>query len=135
MPFPANLPAYAQAMSAGTQIISAIRGIAFGGGRYNGGAVGAGNLYRVGEHNRPELFQASNGAQYMIPGDGGRVIPNRDISGGGDVNLNVTNNIQTTNGFSDEDSRRLEEAMKRVAMGVVREQSTRPGGMLQARRR
>ncbi|EHJ8054051.1 hypothetical protein KB277_004150 [Escherichia coli] len=135
LPFPANLPAYAQAMSAGTQIISAIRGIAFGGGRYNGGAVGAGNLYRVGEHNRPELFQASNGAQYMIPGDGGRVIPNRDISGGGDVNLNVTNNIQTTNGFSDEDSRRLEEAMKRVAMGVVREQSTRPGGMLQARRR
>ena len=135
LPFPANLPAYAQAMSAGTQIISAIRGIAFGGGRYNGGAVGAGNLYRVGEHGKPEIFKANNGSQYMIPGDGGRVIPNRDISGGGDVNLNVTNNIQTTNGFSDEDSRRLEEAMKRVAMGVVREQSTRPGGMLQARRR
>ncbi|MGH53879.1 hypothetical protein D9E32_12075 [Escherichia coli] len=135
LPFPANLPAYAQAMSAGTQILSAIRGIAFGGGRYNGGSVNGGNLYKVGEHGKPEIFKANNGSQYMIPGDGGRVIPNRDISDGGGVTLNVTNNIQTTNGFSDEDSRRLEEAMKRVAMGVVREQSTRPGGMLQARRR
>lgn len=65
LPFPANLPAYAQAMSAGTQIISAIRGIAFGGGRYNGGAVNAGKFYRVGERGKPELFQ-SGGKQYMI---------------------------------------------------------------------
>lgn len=135
LPFPANIPAYAQALTAGTQILSAIRGIAFGGGRYNGGAVGAGNLYRVGEHGKPEIFKANNGSQYMIPGDGGRVIPNRDISDGGGVTLNVTNNIQTTNGFSDEDSRRLEEAMKRVAMGVCRQESTRPGGMLAPRRR
>ncbi|EEW5964360.1 hypothetical protein D7V33_02415 [Escherichia coli] len=135
LPFPANIPAYAQALTAGTQIISAIRGIAFGGGRYNGGAVNGGNLYRVGEHGKPEIFKANNGSQYMIPGDGGRVIPNRDISDGGGVTLNVTNNIQTTNGFSDEDSRRLEETMKRVAMGVCRQESTRPGGMLAPRRR
>ncbi|HBE4107360.1 TPA: tape measure protein [Escherichia coli] len=122
------------AMSAISALMAGITGL-FGGGRYNGGAVNGGNLYRVGEHGKPELFQTNGGRQYMIPGEGGRVIPNRDIGGGGDVNLNVTNNIQTTNGFSDEDSRRLEEAMKRVAMGVVREQSTRPGGMLQARRR
>ncbi|KEO18880.1 putative gp21 protein [Escherichia coli 1-250-04_S3_C2] len=106
LPFPANLPAYAQAMSAGTQIISAIRGIAFGGGRYNGGAVGAGNLYRVGEHGKPEIFKANNGSQYMIPGDNGRVISNRDIGGGGGVTINSPITINTTNGFSDEDSRR-----------------------------
>ncbi|HAX5011531.1 TPA: hypothetical protein JZG07_001255 [Escherichia coli] len=135
LPFPANLPAYAQAMSAGTQIISAIRGIAFGGGRYNGGAVGAGNLYRVGEHGKPEIFKANNGSQYMIPGDNGRVISNRDIGGGGGVTINSPITINTTNGFSDEDSRRLEEAMKRVAMGVCRQESTRPGGMLAPRRR
>ncbi|MGT9434863.1 hypothetical protein ACVWB4_22770, partial [Escherichia coli] len=50
LPPPANLAAYAQALTAGTQIISAIRGIAFGGGRYNGGAVNGSNMYRVGEH-------------------------------------------------------------------------------------
>ncbi len=135
LPFPANIPAYAQALTAGTQIISAIRGIAFGGGRYNGGAVGAGNLYRVGEHGKPEIFKANNGSQYMIPGDNGRVISNRDIGGGGGVTINSPITINTTNGFSDEDSRRLEEAMKRVAMGVCRQESTRPGGMLAPRRR
>ncbi|EFU7179539.1 hypothetical protein HTZ44_000095 [Escherichia coli] len=135
LPPPANLAAYAQALTAGTQIISAIRGIAFGGGRYNGGAVGAGNLYRVGEHGKPEIFKANNGSQYMIPGDNGRVISNRDIGGGGGVTINSPITINTTNGFSDEDSRRLEEAMKRVAMGVCRQESTRPGGMLAPRRR
>ncbi|ENF3154170.1 hypothetical protein ABQ642_000742 [Escherichia coli] len=134
LPFPANLPAYAQAMSAGTQILSAIRGIAFGGGRYNGGAVGSGKFYRVGESNKPELFQ-SGGRQYMIPGENGRIIPNRDISGGGGVTINSPITINTTNGFSDEDSRRLEETMKRVAMGVCRQESTRPGGMLAPRRK
>ncbi|EFL3859553.1 hypothetical protein AB146_004202 [Escherichia coli] len=135
MPFPANVPAYAQAMSAGTQIISAIRGIAFGGGRYNGGAVAAGNLYKVGEHGKPEIFQASNGSQYMIPGEGGRVIPNRDIGGGGGITLNVTNNIQATNGWSEEDSKALQKTIENTAMRLMQRESQRPGGMLQPRRR
>ncbi|ELE6819212.1 hypothetical protein RMT14_003796 [Escherichia coli] len=135
MPFPANLPAYAQAMSAGTQIISAIRGIAFGGGRYNGGAVAAGSLYKVGEHGKPEIFQASNGSQYMIPGEGGRVIPNRDIGGGGGITLNVTNNIQATNGWSEEDSKALQKTIENTAMRLMQRESQRPGGMLQPRRR
>ncbi|EFC9345699.1 hypothetical protein CRE68_001020 [Escherichia coli] len=135
LPFPANLPAYAQAMSAGTQILSAIRGIAFGGGRYNGGSVNGGNLYKVGEHGKPEIFKANNGSQYMIPGDNGRVISNRDLVGGGGVTINSPITINTTNGFSDEDSRRLEDTMKRVAMGVCRQESTRPGGMLAPRRK
>ncbi|MBA8260515.1 hypothetical protein HVW25_07170 [Escherichia coli] len=134
LPFPANLPAYAQAMSAGTQIVSAIRGIAYGGGRYNGGAVDSGKFYRVGESNRPELFQ-SGGRSYMIPGENGRVIPNRDISGGGGITMNVTNNITTQGGWSEEDSTRLQQTMKQVAMGVIREQSTRPGGIIQPRKR
>ncbi|HBP7571060.1 TPA: tape measure protein [Escherichia coli] len=122
------------AMSAISALMAGITGL-FGGGRYNGGAVNGGNLYRVGEHGKPEIFQSRNGEQYMIPGEGGRVIPNRDISGGGGITMNNTFTINTTNGFSDEDSRRLEEAMKRVAMGVCRQESTRPGGMLAPRRR
>lgn len=80
------------AMSAISALMAGITGL-FGGGRYNGGAVNGGNLYRVGEHGKPELFQTNGGKQYMIPGEGGRVIPNRDIGGGGGITLNVTNNI------------------------------------------
>lgn len=136
LPFPANLPAYAQAMSAGTQIISAIRGIAFGGGRYNGGAVDSGKFYRVGESNKPELFQ-SGGRQYMIPGEGGRIIPHRDIGGGGGggITLNVTNNIQANNGWTEEDSKALQKTIENTAMRLMQRESQRPGGMLQGRRR
>ncbi|HGX8553770.1 TPA: hypothetical protein ACJIMR_000709 [Escherichia coli] len=136
LPFPANLPTYAQAMSAGTQIISAIRGIAFGGGRYNGGAVGSGKFYRVGESNKPELFQ-SGGRQYMIPGEGGRIIPHRDIGGGGGggITLNVTNNIQANNGWTEEDSKALQKTIENTAMRLMQRESQRPGGMLQGRRR
>ncbi|HIB7274364.1 TPA: tape measure protein [Escherichia coli] len=124
--------------AAGAAALSAIMSLAtsiFGGGRYNGGAVNGGNLYRVGEHGKPELFTTTGGKQYMIPGEGGRITPNRDLGGGGSIDMPVSITIQTTNGFSDEDSRRLEDTMKRVAMGVVREQSTRPGGMLQPRKK
>ncbi|EFD1697137.1 hypothetical protein FGU30_04400 [Escherichia coli] len=122
------------AMSAMSALMTGITSL-FGGRRYNGGAVNGGNLYRVGENKVPELFQTNNGRQYMIPGENGRIIPGRDIGGAGGVTINSPITINTTNGFSDEDSRRLEEAMKRVAMGVCRQESTRPGGMLAPRRR
>ena len=107
----------------------------FGGGRYNGGSVNGGSLYRVGEHGIPELFQTSNGRQYMIPGENGRVIPGRDLFSGGGINMPVNITVQTTNGFSDEDSRRLEQTMERVAMKMMARESQRPGGMLQPRRK
>lgn len=124
--------------AAGAAALSAIMSLAtsiFGGGRYNGGSVNGGSLYRVGEHGIPELFQTSNGRQYMIPGENGRVIPGRDLFSGGGINMPVTINVQTTNGFSDEDSRRLEQTMERVAMKMMARESQRPGGMLQPRRK
>ncbi|HAM5425279.1 TPA: tape measure protein [Escherichia coli] len=124
--------------AAGSAALTAIMSLAtsiFGGGRFNGGSVIGGNMYRVGEHNRPELFQTSNGNQYMIPGENGRVIPGRDIGGGGGISMPVSITIQTTNGFSDEDSRRLEQTMERVAMKMITRESQRPGGILQPRRK
>lgn len=53
------------------------------GGRKNGGPVSAGSMYEVGENGLPEIFQASNGRQYMIPGNDGSVISNKDLTGGG----------------------------------------------------
>lgn len=124
--------------AAGAAALSAIVSLAtsiFGGGRYNGGSVNGGSLYRVGEHGIPELFQTSNGRQYMIPGENGRVIPGRDLFNGGGINMPVNITVQTTNGFSDEDSRRLEQTMERVAMKMMARESQRPGGMLQPRRK
>lgn len=124
--------------AAGAAALSAIMSLAtsiFGGGRYNGGSVNGGSLYRVGEHGIPELFQTSNGRQYMIPGENGRVIPGRDLFNGGGINMPVQITVQTTNGFSDEDSRRLEQTMERVAMKMMARESQRPGGMLQPRRK
>lgn len=124
--------------AAGAAALSAIMSLAtsiFGGGRYNGGSVNGGSLYRVGEHGIPELFQTSNGRQYMIPGENGRVIPGRDLFSGGGINMPVNITVQTTNGFSDDDGRRLEQTMERVAMKMMARESQRPGGMLQPRRK
>ncbi|EOC6207668.1 tape measure protein [Citrobacter freundii] len=94
LPFPANLGAAAKALSFGSQIVGAVSGVNFSGARYNGGPVNAGGLYQVGEKGKPEIYQASTGKQYMIPGDNGKVISNKDMtSGGGGVApvLNIYN--------------------------------------------
>lgn len=64
------------------------------GKRKNGGPVSAGSMYQVGEGGMPEIYRASTGKQYMIPGDNGSVISNKEITGGGggvQFILNVTN--------------------------------------------
>uniref|UniRef100_UPI0009307B1E tape measure protein n=1 Tax=Klebsiella pneumoniae TaxID=573 RepID=UPI0009307B1E len=48
--------------------------LSIAGARYNGGPVSAGGLYQVGEKGKPEIYQASTGKQYMIPGDNGKVL-------------------------------------------------------------
>lgn len=71
-------------------------GLALAGARYNGGPVSAGGLYQVGEKGKPEIYQASTGKQYMIPGDNGKVISNKDMNGGG-LNVQVVINNQASN--------------------------------------
>ncbi|MGE0935451.1 tape measure protein [Yersinia enterocolitica] len=53
------------------------------GKRKNGGPVSAGSMYQVGEGGMPEIYQAGTGKQYMIPGDNGKVISNKDMQGSG----------------------------------------------------
>ncbi|MDH2670233.1 tail protein (tape measure) [Klebsiella quasipneumoniae] len=72
-------------------------GLALAGARYNGGPVSAGGLYQVGEKGKPEIYQASTGKQYMIPGDNGKVISNKDMKGGGGFNVQVVINNQASN--------------------------------------
>ncbi|AUZ69839.1 MULTISPECIES: tail protein (tape measure) [Citrobacter freundii complex] len=107
-PFPWNMAAMAQVAAAGGQVISSIGAMSYGGGREHGGPVSASSMYRVGEGGKPEIFKASNGSQYMIPGDNGRVISNRDIGGGGG-GFNYSPTIQI-NGNPDEKTIALVEA-------------------------
>lgn len=73
------------------------------GKRKNGGPVRAGSMYEVGEGGMPEIYQSSTGRSYMIPGNDGSVISNKDMmsgsgtSGGG---LVVYNNIQNNSSAS-----------------------------------
>lgn len=69
------------------------------GKRKNGGSVSAGSMYQVGEGGMPEIYQANNGSQYMIPGDNGKVISNKQMnSGAGGSSVPVTINIQNYTG-------------------------------------
>ncbi|ECJ3327001.1 tape measure protein [Salmonella enterica] len=111
----------------------AAKGMAVAGARYNGGPVDAGSMYRVGEHGKPEIFQASNGSQYMIPGDNGRVISNRDMhgsgSGGSSVVQHITFEINTTGGIDDATMAKMAQMMKQVSLNTIRDQQ-RPNGLL-----
>ena len=72
----------APAMAGMSATVGLAKTLSIAGALKNGGPAQEGSMYRVGENNLPEIFQASNGHQYMIPGDSGRVISNKDITGG-----------------------------------------------------
>ena len=85
----------APAMAGMSATVGLAKTLSIAGALKNGGPAQEGSMYRVGENNLPEIFQASNGHQYMIPGDSGRVISNKDLTGGGSgvvVYNNVINN-------------------------------------------
>ncbi|MCM6975101.1 tape measure protein [Enterobacter hormaechei] len=83
----------APAMAGIASTVGLAQGLALAGARYNGGPVSAGSMYQVGERGKPEIYQASTGKQYMIPGDNGRVISNKEMTagGGGGVVINIQN--------------------------------------------
>lgn len=64
------------------------------GGRQYGGGVQANGLYRINENGAPEVFQAANGRQYMLPNTRGEVISNGDATAQGSpqISLQIINN-------------------------------------------
>ncbi len=86
----------APAMAGIASTVGLAQGLALAGARYNGGPVSAGSMYQVGERGKPEIYQASTGKQYMIPGDNGRVISNKDMTSGGGVSVII--NVQNMTG-------------------------------------
>ncbi|WP_097290131.1 tail protein (tape measure) [Escherichia coli] len=114
----ASIATYGSAAAVGQSAYAAsllsAKGLAVAGAREHGGPVSASSMYRVGEGGKPEIFKASNGSQYMIPGDNGRVISNRDIGGGGGA-FNYSPVIQVNGDPTEQTLAMLEAAVKRGA--------------------
>ena len=84
------------AAAIGLGAVAGVIGANLLGKRKNGGPVSAGGLYQVGERGKPEIYQASTGKQYMIPGDNGKVISNKDMQGGGNIQVSIIFNDHST---------------------------------------
>lgn len=92
----ASIGSFGGAAAIGLGAVLGALAMGVAGKRKNGGPMTAGGLYEVGESGLPEIFQASNGRQYMVPGNGGQMFSNKDVmsNGGGGVVVynNITNN-------------------------------------------
>jgi tape measure domain-containing protein len=77
--FGANAAPAAAALSTTTALAS---GLSIAGGRALGGPVQANGMYRVNETGAPEIFNAANGRQYMMPNSRGDVVSNKDATSG-----------------------------------------------------
>ncbi|HGD3320836.1 TPA: hypothetical protein ACI4AV_002986 [Proteus mirabilis] len=104
------------------------------GARKNGGPVDAGSMYRVGEGGKPEIFKANNGRQYMIPGDNGRVISNRQMGKGGNGvsmgDMNFTFQVQAPNGITQKTAQQIQQMVKGTVYDVLGNEM-RSGGALE----
>lgn len=107
--FGANAAPAAAALSTTTALAS---GLSIAGGRALGGPVQADGMYRVNETGAPEIFNAANGRQYMMPNSRGDVVSSKDATSGGSDRAPIINNhnytgqsMNTTAKFSEADRR------------------------------
>lgn len=91
--------------AAGANLASQIASVSYAGGRFYGGSVKENGMYRINENGAPEVFNAANGQQYMLPNTRGEVVSNKDASGGGgittiNVTVNTDGSVETNGGAS-----------------------------------
>ena len=106
------------------------------GARKNGGPVDGSKMYRVGEGGKPEIL-VQGGRQYLIPGENGRVLSNRQITsgkGGSSVSLtiNMPVNVGDSGGISEQDGQQLAKNLEQVIRAQIMKEQ-RPGGLLNRR--
>ncbi|WP_455845765.1 tape measure protein [Pantoea agglomerans] len=137
----ASIATMGSASSVGTTAYStaliASKGLAVAGAREHGGPVQANSMYRVGEGGKPEIFKASNGSQYMIPGDNGSVISNSDLGGAGGSGAKIEQHnyftIQSSTGDPQEIANKMAKIAYEQSLRAIKDQQ-RPGGMLPRKR-
>ncbi|MGX9739552.1 tape measure protein [Pseudocitrobacter corydidari] len=135
----ASIATYGSAAGVGqaayAQSLVAAKAMALAGGRRYGGTVSAGNAYRINEDGRSEIFQTAGGQQAFIPNQSGKIIPADKAGGGGSFNPVMNLTINTTGGIGDEEIARLRKVWNNDMLKMMVDQSTRPNGLLQGRRK
>lgn len=127
----ANMAAVA---SAGANVLSQISSVGFS-GRANGGPVQNGQMYRINEGGGPEVFNAANGQQFMLPNQRGEVVSTANAGGGGGVinyisiQVGSDGSASVNAGTSSSDSRALANGIKAVVVDEI-ERQMRPHGLL-----
>lgn len=110
-----SVPA-AAALSSTTALAS---GLALVGGRALGGPVQADGMYRVNETGAPEIFNAANGRQYMMPNSRGDVVSNKDATSEGGAAQAPIININNYGGGTATTSSKWSEADRRFIVDVI----------------
>ena len=122
----ANMAAVA---AQGAAVLQQIKSVTISGARANGGPVGGGRAYLVGERG-PEIF---------VPGATGQITSNENLNkalgsggGGNSVVINQTNNFDGNGADNAELARMVATAAEQQVYKVLRNES-RPGGMMGGR--
>lgn len=119
----ANMAAVA---SQGAAVLSQLTSVTLSGARANGGPVGGGRAYLVGERG-PEIF---------VPGASGQITSNENLNkalssggGGGGVIINQTNNFDGNGADNEKLARMVATATRQQVYDVLKAES-RSGGMM-----
>lgn len=133
---PAMAPAAATAAFSTAQGLGAPAStFAAAAGRFNGGPVQQGGMYKVNEGGAPEIFNAANGSQYMMPNQRGEVVSNKNATGGGGMSnqfnfyMNAEGDGGSTSGTGSERARQLTDTLGMVCVEVIQRESQQ-GGLL-----
>lgn len=101
-----------------TGTVGIAQGLALGARQY-GGPVSAGGMYRVNETGAPEIFNAANGRQYMMPNQSGDVVSNKDASSGGGGSSAPIVNVNNYSGQQATASSKFSEADRTWVVDVI----------------
>ena len=110
-----SVPA-AAALSSTTALAS---GLALVGGKALGGPVQADGMYRVNETGAPEIFNAANGRQYMMPNSRGDVVSNKDATSGGGSSAAPIVNVNNYTGQTATATSKYSEADRAFIVDVI----------------
>ena len=117
--------------------IGTMKAFSIAGARKNGGPVDAGSMYRVGEGGKPEILM-QGGRQYLIPGENGQVLSNRQITSG-NANIqwsfvveNYASNVEVSQPSIDVENRIIRMAVKQAKEAVAGDISSHSGDVWNA---
>jgi len=112
-----SIASFGAAAVAGLAAIPALLGGASG--KALGGPVQAGGMYRVNETGAPEIFNAANGRQYMMPNSRGEVVSNKDATSGGGTSAAPIVNVNNYGSESANATAKFSEADRRWVVDVI----------------